>query len=80
MKILSKSGDTIEILASPSEPPLTRGDYLLIIDGDKKLLAQVIDVEYAEIPGILEDALRELASESLSVRNFDPYDVGSILV
>ena len=80
MKILSKNGDTIELLASPSEPPLTRGDYLLIIDGDKKLLAQVIDIEYADVPGILEDTLRELASESLSMRNFDPYDVGSILV
>ena len=80
MKILSKNGDTIELLASPSEPPLTRGDYLLMIDGDKKLLAQVIDIEYADVPGILEDTLRELASESLSMRNFDPYDVGSILV
>ncbi|MCD6421513.1 MAG: hypothetical protein J7L17_03795, partial [Thaumarchaeota archaeon] len=80
MKILSKNGDTMELLASPVEPPLTRGDYLLIIDGDKKLLAQVIDIEYADVPGILEDTLRELASESLSMRNFDPYDVGSILV
>ncbi|RLG05204.1 MAG: hypothetical protein DRN61_01300 [Thaumarchaeota archaeon] len=80
MKILTKSGDTIEFLASPSEDSLTRGDYILIIDGDKSLLAQVIDVEYADVPGILEDALRELASESMSIRNFDPYEVGSILM
>jgi len=79
MKTLSKNGDTIEFLASPDEEPLNRGDYLLISEGDRKLLAQVIDVEYAEVPGMLEDTLRELASESLSIRNFDPYDVGSIL-
>ncbi|MCX8187438.1 MAG: ATP-binding protein [Nitrososphaeria archaeon] len=79
MKILSKNGDTIELLASPDEEPLNRGDYLLIIEDDKKLLAQVIDVEYAEIPGTLEDTLRELASESISVSHFDPYDVGSVL-
>ncbi len=80
MKILAKNGDTIELLALPGEDPLTRGDYILIIDEGKTLLAQVIDVEYADVPGILEDALRELASESISIKNFDPYDVGSILI
>lgn len=80
MKILSKSGDTIELLASPDEEPLIRGDYILITDGGKSLLAQVIDAEYADVPGILEDVLRELASEQLSMRNFDPYGVGSILL
>jgi len=80
MKVLAKNGDTIELLASPGEAPLTRGDYIMIRDEDKTLLAQVIDVEYVDVPGILEDALRELASESISVKNFDPYDIGSILV
>lgn len=80
MKILSKNGDTIELLASPDEEPLTRGDYILITDRGKSILAQVIDAEYADVPGILEDVLRELASEQLSVRNFDPYNVGSILL
>ncbi|RLG06511.1 MAG: hypothetical protein DRN59_02885 [Thaumarchaeota archaeon] len=80
VKILAKNNDTIELLASPDEPPLMRGDYLLIADGDKKLLAQIIDIEYADVPGILEDTLRELASESISVKNFDPYNIGSILV
>lgn len=80
MKILSKNGDTIELLASPDEDPLIRGDYILITDGGRSLLAQVIDAEYADVPGILEDVLRELASEQLSMRNFDPYGVGSILL
>ena len=80
MKILSKDGDTIELLISPDEEPLIRGDYILITDGGRSLLAQVIDIEYADVPGILEDVLRELASEHLSMKNFDPYGVGSILL
>ena len=79
MKILAKNGDTVEFLASPDEEPLNRGDYLLITEGEKKMLVQVIDVEYAEIPGMLEDTLRELASEAFSIKHFDPYDVGSIV-
>ncbi|MCD6236030.1 MAG: ATP-binding protein [Thaumarchaeota archaeon] len=79
MKALTKNGDTIEFLASPDEEPLNRGDYLLITEGKRKLLVQVIDIEYAEIPGMLEDTLRELASEALSIKHFDPYDIGSII-
>ncbi len=79
MKTLAKNGDTIEFLASPDEEPLNRGDYLLITEGKRKMLAQVIDIEYAEVPGMLEDTLRELASESLSIKHFDPYDIGSII-
>ena len=79
MKALTKNGDTIEFLASPDEKPLNRGDYLLITEGKRKLLVQVIDIEYAEIPGMLEDTLRELASEALSIKHFDPYDIGSII-
>ena len=79
VKALTKNGDTIEFLASPDEEPLNRGDYLLITEGKRKLLVQVIDIEYAEIPGMLEDTLRELASEALSIKHFDPYDIGSII-
>lgn len=80
MKILSKSNDTVELLASPDEEPLERGDYLIVEDDGKKLLMQIIDVEYANIPGMLEDALRELSIED--VKDFspiDPYSVGSLI-
>lgn len=79
MKLLSKSGDTVELLTGPGEELLHRGDYLQVIDGDKRLLLQVIDVEYAELPGALEDALRGLGSEEFSVKLIDPYGVGSLL-
>jgi len=80
MKILSKSGDRIEFLASPAEDGLRRGDYLLVSENGRKLLVQVIDIEYAELPGMLEDTLRELASESVSLKSFDPFRVGSLLM
>ena len=79
MKILSKNGDRIEFLAAPGEDQLRRGDYVIVLDEGRKLLVQILDVNYAELPGILEDTLRELASEPLSLKIFDPYDVGSIL-
>ncbi|RLG02583.1 MAG: hypothetical protein DRN60_03015, partial [Thaumarchaeota archaeon] len=79
MKILSKNGDRIEFLAAPGEDGLRRGDYVIVLDESRKLLVQILDVNYAELPGILEDTLRELASEPLSLKIFDPYDVGSIL-
>ena len=79
MKLLSKSGDLVELLAAPDEKPLQRGDYLQAVDGRRRLLLQVIDVNYAELPGGLEDALRELGSEELSTRLIDPYGVGSLV-
>lgn len=80
MKILSKNNDTIKLLSSPDEELLERGDYLLIEDNGKKLLIQVIDIEYADIPGMLEDTLRELSTEDArSFSSVDPYSVGSLI-
>ncbi|MEM0078678.1 MAG: DUF87 domain-containing protein [Nitrososphaerota archaeon] len=80
MKILAKNGDTLEILANPEEEILERGDYLTIEDGGKTLLAQVIDIEYADVPGVLEDALRELSSEDfVDSSSIDPYSLGSVI-
>lgn len=78
MKILSKSGDTVKLLAFPDEEALERGDYLVIEDNERKLLVQVIDVEYADLPGMLEDTLRELSSEdAVRISMIDPYSIGS---
>jgi hypothetical protein len=80
MKILSKNNDTVKLLASPDEELLERGDYLVIEDNSRKLLIQVIDIEYADLPGMLEDTLRELSVED--AKNFssiDPYSIGSLI-
>ena len=79
MRLLSKNGDTVELLAGPGEEALHRGDYLQIVDDGKRLLLQVIDVNYADLPGALEDALRGLGSEEFSLKLIDPYGVGSLL-
>ncbi|MEM2910350.1 MAG: DUF87 domain-containing protein [Nitrososphaerota archaeon] len=45
------------------------------------MLAQVIDVSYADIPGILEDVLREVSLEVVSHENiFDPFETKSLMM
>lgn len=81
MKIFSKQKDTLDILAFPSEILVEKGQYLLVSEGDKFMLAQVIDVNYADIPGILEDMLREVSLEIVNHENiFDPFDTGSLTI
>ncbi len=59
---------------------MEKGDYLLIKDKlkERSLIVQIIDVQYANIPGILEDLLRDGISEkSLSGDEVDPFKVSS---
>lgn len=79
MKILRKEGDSIHLLCFPDEEA-EKGDYLLITDKikERSLIVQVIDIQYANIPGILEDLLRDGISEgSLSGDEVDPFKVSS---
>lgn len=79
MKILRKEGDSIQLLCFPEEE-VEKGDYLLITDKikERSLIVQIIDIEYANIPGILEDLLRDGISEgSLSGDEVDPFKVSS---
>jgi hypothetical protein len=79
LKILKKEGDSIHLLCFPEED-VEKSDYLLIKDGtkDRALISQVIDVQYANIPGILEDLLRDGISEaSLTGDDVDPFRVSS---
>ncbi|MEM3731764.1 MAG: DUF87 domain-containing protein [Candidatus Bathyarchaeia archaeon] len=61
MRLYKKEGNIIQILSFPNET-VEKGDYLLIEDEEaqKALIAQVIDVQFANIPGILEELLRSL--------------------
>jgi len=79
LKILRKEGDSIQLLCFPEEE-VEKGDYLLITDKikERSLIVQIIDIEYANIPGILEDLLRDGISEgSLSGDEVDPFKVSS---
>lgn len=78
MKLYKKEGNVIQILSFPNET-VEKGDYLLIEDADagKALIAQVIDVQFASIPGILEELLRSLpdGGELIQGEDFDPLEI-----
>ena len=60
MKVFRKMGDVIEILAFPHES-VRKGEYLLVEDREKELalIVQVIEINYIDTPGILDDLVRE---------------------
>jgi hypothetical protein len=79
LKILRKEADTIQLLCFPEEE-VEKGDYLLVRDRlkDRALIVQIIDIQYANIPGILEDLLRDGMSEfSFTGDEVDPLQVAS---
>jgi len=78
MKLYRKEGNIIQILSFPNET-VEKGDYLLVEDGDagKALIVQVIDVQFASIPGVLEELLRSLPDdgELIQGEDFDPLEI-----
>jgi len=79
MKIYKKQGDTIQIICPPEEF-VQKGDYLLIEDKKlrKGLIVQVVDIQFANLPGILEDILRDVMTEdSVQGCDYDPFRVSS---
>ena len=79
MRLYRKDGNTVQILALPSGN-VEKGDYLLIDDPTtrRSLIAQVIDVQFANVPGILEELLRNSTTDELVYEEeFDPLDIAS---
>jgi len=79
MRLYKKEGNSIQILSSPSDN-VCKGDYLLIEDSmvNKKLITQVIDVQFASVPGLLEELLRDsITEDQVYGENFDPLGVSS---
>jgi len=66
MVVYKVSGNTFQIVACPPED-LRKGDYLLVRDSvlNRSLIIQVINTEYANVPGLLEDILRESSTEQI---------------
>ena len=80
MRLFRKSGDKVELLALSWDSDLSLGDYLVVEESDRKILLQVIDVEYADVPGLMEDILRDLSSGSVEVtERLDPIEVESVV-
>lgn len=79
MKIYRKEGDVMQLISYPEED-VYKGDYLLIEDQRSRngLIVQVIDIQFANIPGILEDILRDvMTEESIHGNDVDPLDISS---
>jgi hypothetical protein len=80
MRLYRKEGNTIQILCFPNES-VEKGDYLQVKDPkqNKELLVQVVDVQFANVPGVLEELLRDSASNGTLVNgeNLDPLGVES---
>ena len=78
MKLYKKEGNIIQVLGFPNEN-IEKGDYLLIEDCEagKSLIAQVIDIQFANVPGILEELLRSLpdGGETIQGEDFDPLEI-----
>jgi hypothetical protein len=80
VRLYRKEGNTIQILCFPNES-VEKGDYLRVKDPkqNKALLIQVIDVQFANIPGILEELLRDSTNNGdvINGENLDPLEVAS---
>ena len=78
MKLYKKEGNILQILSFPTENA-EKGDYLLVEDSDagKALIAQVIDVQFAAVPGVLEELLRTLpdGGEPIQGEDIDPMEI-----
>jgi len=78
MKLYKKEGNIVQILSFPTETA-EKGDYLLIEDANTKkaLIVQIIDVQFANIPGIFEELLRSLpdGGEPIQGEDFDPLEI-----
>ncbi len=78
MKLYKKEGNILQVLSFPNES-VEKGDYLFVEDADagKALIVQVIDVQFASVPGVLEELLRSLpdGGEMIQGEDFDPLEI-----
>jgi DNA helicase HerA-like ATPase len=78
LKLYKKEGNAIYVLSFPSET-VEKADYLLVEDNEARraLIAQVIDVQFAAVPGVLEELLRSLpdGGQLLQGEDVDPLEI-----
>ena len=79
MRIYRKEADEVQLIAFPDEH-VQKGDYFVIEDPaqSRGLLVQAIDLQYANVPGVLEDILRDVMTDGeLSGKDVDPLNISS---
>ncbi|UCH02788.1 MAG: ATP-binding protein [Candidatus Bathyarchaeota archaeon] len=72
MQIYKLDGNNIDIVSCPPQD-VRKGDYLMIEDSnaDRGLIVQVVNISYANVPGILEDILRGTSTEEIRGNDID---------
>jgi len=79
VRIYRKEADEGQLIAFPDEH-VQKGDYFVIEDPaqSRGLLVQAIDLQYANVPGVLEDILRDVMTDGeLSGEDVDPLNISS---
>src|SRR3989442_11123688 len=79
MRIYRKEADEVQLIAFPDEH-VHKGDYFIIEDQaqSRGLLVQAIDLQYANVPGVLEDILRDVMTDGeLSAEDVDPLNIST---
>ncbi|MBS7615047.1 ATP-binding protein [Candidatus Bathyarchaeota archaeon] len=77
MRIFKKVGNTLHVLSFPGED-VEKGGYLIIEDRKvgKSMIAQVIDIQFANVPGVMEELLRSPnTDEAVQGEDSDPLDI-----
>ena len=80
MKILSKTGDEILLLAVTNDFA-NKGDYFVIEDfnNNKKLLVQFYDEEYFSSSSLVEEIIKDEVISKFSTENiFDPLEITNL--
>ena len=80
MQVYKLDGNSVDIISCPPED-MRKGDYIRVEDvsTDVALITQVVNIGYADVPGILGDLLRKTGAEQLGGRDFDALQIGSFV-
>lgn len=72
MQIYNLNGNTVDIVSVRSRD-IQKGDYIIITDEllNRSLIAQVTNIVYANIPGVLEDILRDSLTKNIGGQDLD---------
>ena len=77
MRLFKKIGNTVQILSFPGEE-VEKGGYLIVEDNKTKkgIIVQIIDIQFANVPGVFEELLRSPEAECpVSGVESDPLDI-----
>lgn len=79
MRLYKKEHATVQIISFPGEE-IEKGNYLTVEDPEtgRSLIVQVIEMQYADVPGILDELLRNYdGNRPIQGKDLDPFDIAT---